>query len=668
MVKGFTKKLTSELIEHFGNEQLVEILDNDIDRLLEFKSMSEKRVEKLKKEWKRFRSMRLLGELLTPHGVGAALLKRIYEYTKELENAINSIKNNPYILMKIDGIGFKRADEIALNMGIDEHDSKRISAAMEYVLNEICENGGNSAVDRELLFNNLEELLHLEQDSYREILIDSINSGDIVELESKKLATRRLYNAESFLFDEFKARSKDKNLPICEDLAEFAAPYNLSVKQYEALELLNSGVKLLFLVGYAGTGKSTTAKALLDLIATKTDPKLIMTCALSGIASQRIKERSGYESSTIESLLIRHKSDDVMPYKALLIDEASMINSSTFARLFSNISDDCVVIVVGDDAQLPPIGAGSVLSDAIELKLAPTVMLTEIFRQSKDQAIAIIANEIRQGQTPDFRSDYNDFRFVAEDLENRYTLKNSLSASEYSEVLDTLANNILSKVAHTALEYMDEVRGYLAKKQISKYLNSFIVLSPMKNHTLGVDNLNRVLQSYFNPNPKEQIEAKKYNFALYDKVVHIKNENLASFSSGEFKENLDPIIRRIYNGMCGVIFKIDSEDEIAYVYYPNEDLIVRYSFDEVGYFLELSYALSIHKTQGMEYDRVAIIMSFSHHIMLNTKLLYTAITRAKKECIIIGESSAFAMAARKVDTTKRVTVLQQMSILHKIRI
>ncbi len=661
MVKGFTKKLTSELIEHFGNERLVEILDSDIEKLLEFKSITPKRLERLSKQWKLFRSMRELGEFLTPYGVGAALLKRIYEYTKELENAIESIKNNPYILMRVDGIGFKRADEIALNMGVPSDDERRLAAAMEYVLNEYCENEGNSAVDKEVLFERLDALLGLENSTYDDILSINIEGGDIIELPSKKLATARLYNAESYLLEQFSKRAKTSSGTIDENLAEFATSYNLSKKQYEALEVINSGVGILFLVGYAGTGKSTTAKALLDLLASKIDSKLIMTCALSGIASQRIKERSGYESSTIQSLLVRYKSDEQMPYRVLLIDEASMINSSTFARLFSKIADDCVVIVVGDDAQLPPIGAGSVLSDVINLSLAPTVMLTEIFRQRDDQAIAIIANEIRVGKTPRYRDDYEDFRFVSEELANRYMLKNSLSTSEYSEVLETLSNNILSKVATTAIEYIAESRGYLAKKEISKYLSSFMVLSPMKNHTLGVDSLNRVLQSYFNPNPKKSIESKKYDFYLHDKIVHIKNENLPSYSSDEFKEGMDAVARRIYNGMCGVIFRIDEDDEVAFVYYPNEDLIVRYSYDEVGYFLELSYALSIHKTQGMEYDRVAIVMSFSHHIMLNTKLLYTAITRAKKECIIIGESGAFEMASRRVDNTKRYSVMQELA-------
>ncbi len=386
----------------------------------------------------------------------------------------------------------------------------------------------------------------------------------------------------------------------------------------------------------------------------------IITCALSGIASQRIKERSGYESATIQSLLVKFESQDTMPYKVVLIDEASMINSLLFARLVSKIDSDATIIIVGDDAQLPPIGAGSPLSDFISLDIAPTVTLTHIYRQRSDQAIALIANDVRHGIIPPYQNTYDDFTFTNVDISNRYALKNSLSGSEFDEVVQTNTQNILASVAQATLAHLPISRSHLETKKIKEYLNHFQVISPMRGHALGVDNLNILLQEYFNPNPKKKIKTHRGEFRLFDKVVHIRNENMPTHTTEEFKEQSDPVERRIFNGMCGLLFKIDEDDEQLSVYYPNEELIVHYTYENVRDLLSLSYALSVHKVQGMEYENIVMVMSFSHLIMLNTKLLYTAITRAKGHCTIIGESAAFEVACKRLETTKRLTVMQEL--------
>ena len=664
VVKGFTKKLTAELIEKYGTEGLIDILDNDIDRLKAIKGMSEKRLLKLSAGWKQFRSMRALGEFLAPYGVTPALLRLIAGALKEIKDPIEAIKNNPYGLMRINGIGFKKADEIALNMGLTHDDERRIGAAMEYTLSEYCDSEGNSCIDKNTLFAKLDLLVGLgDTRVYEEALDDRLREESITLLPSSKLSPRRIYEAETLLIEQFKRRGKNTHDILCEDLNAFLSAHelNLGEQQYEAVKLINQGCGLILLVGYAGTGKSTTAKALLDLLATRHEASLIMTCALSGIASQRIKERSGYQSSTIQSLLVRFESHDTMPYKVVLIDEASMINSTLFARLMAKIERDAIVIIVGDDAQLPPIGAGSPLSDAIALHLAPTVMLTQIYRQSPDQAIALIANDVRKGVIPDYHGDYEDFSFLSVDLPNRYALKNSLSAGEFEEVLKTHAHNTLAVIADVTLRYLSESREKLHAKAIREYLSAFQVISPMRGNTLGVDNLNLLLQEYFNPNPKKKIKTIKGEFRLMDKVVHTKNDNLPSTTPEAFKEGSEPSERRIFNGMCGLIFRIDEEEELCYVYYPNEELIVHYKFDQVSDYLNLSYALSVHKVQGMEYERVVLVMSFSHHIMLNTKLLYTALTRAKKHCIVVGESGAFESACRRLEQSKRSTVIQELS-------
>ena len=664
IIKGFTKKLTAELIEKFGQEGLVDILDNDIERLLEFKGIKEKRLKKIQASWKQFRSMRRLGEFLSPFDVSPALLTTIATAMKDVDEPCTKIQNNPYILTHINSIGFKRADELALKMGIDREDEGRISSAMDYVLLNYCEAQGNSCIAKEVLFSGLDELLMFSQKQYlyEAALVERVGEGSIVIMKNDRVSPSRLYDAEKYLYEEFQMRAKLSSGGFVKNIDEFLKDSSLKLgeQQKEAVVKINEGVMLLFLVGYAGTGKSTTSKTILELINTQYDKKEIMTCALSGIASQRISDTTGYESATIQSLLIKHESSDKFPYSVVLIDEASMINSSLFARLIGKISRKAIIIIVGDDAQLPPIGAGNVLSDVLSLELAPTVKLTQIYRQSEDQAITLIANDIRKGVVPQYRTTYEDFEFVDITIANYYALKNQLSSDELKNLRDENSQQIIVEIVHRVLDSLKKARYRLQNKQIKEYLNYFQVITPMKGGLLGSTNLNKVLQDYFNPNPKKCVKRGGLEFRLMDKVVHTKNENMTSWSGDGFKMGEDSNPRRIFNGMSGLLFKIEEDDEQLFVFYPNEDVVVVYEYEELKSHLMLSYALTIHKVQGMEYDIVVIPMSFTHFIMHNTKLIYTAITRAKHKCILVGEGAAFESGCRKFEATRRDTVLLEL--------
>ncbi len=664
IVKGFTKKLTAELIEKFGEEELINILDNDIERLLEFNNIKEKRLKKIQASWKQFRSMRKLGEFLAPFDVSAPLLTTIATAMKDVDEPCTKIKENPYVLTQINSIGFKRADELALKMGIEREDEGRISSAMDYVLLKYCETQGNSCIKKELLFLGLDELLMFSQKEhlYEAALVERVGEGSIVIMKNDRVSPARLYDAEKYIHDEFVIRAKMNSGGFVKDLDKFLADSELQLakEQKEAVMKINEGASIFLLVGYAGTGKSTTSKTLLNLINTKYDKKEIMTCALSGIASQRISDTTGYESATIQSLLIKHEATETFPYSVVLIDEASMINSLLFARLLSKISRKAIIIIVGDDAQLPPIGAGNVLSDALTLGLAPTVKLTKIFRQSEDQAITLIANDIRKGEVPTYRVKYDDFEFVEVNIENYYLLKNQLSTVELKELREENSQNIISEIMHKVVNAIEKARYRLKNKQIKEYLNYFQVITPMKGGTLGSTNLNKLLQEYFNPHPKQCVKRGGLEFRLMDKVVHTKNENMTSWSSEGFKMKEESNTRRIFNGMSGLLFKIEEEEEQLFVFYPNEDVVVVYEYEELKSHLMLSYALTIHKVQGMEYDIVVIPMSFTHFIMHNTKLIYTGITRAKHKCILVGEGAAFESGCRKFEATRRDTVLLEL--------
>jgi len=664
IVKGFTKKLSSELIEHFGNEKLIDILDNDIEKLLEFNGIKEKRLKKIQISWKKFRSMRELGEFLSPYDVSQALLTTIASAMKDVDEPCTKIKNNPYILTNINSIGFKRADELALKMGVQIEDENRISSAMDYVLMNYCEQQGNSCVAKELLFSGLNELLGFsgKNNLYEAALVERVSEQSIVIMKNDRVSPARLYDSEKFLYDNFKERAKKDSGGFVKNLDEFLKDKELKLgeQQREAVEMINKGASILFLVGYAGTGKSTTSKTILQLLNTRYETQEIMTCALSGIASQRIADTTGYESATIQSLLVKYEDRDHFPFSVVLIDEASMINSSLFARLVRKISNKAILIVVGDDAQLPPIGAGNVLSDVLSLELAPIVKLTKIYRQSEDQAITLIANDIRKGMVPEYRKTYDDFEFMDVSIQNYYSLKNQLSTTELQELRENNALQIVTQIVHKVVDSIEKARLRLNNKEIKEYLNYFQVITPMKGGTLGSNNLNKVLQEYFNPNPKKCVKKGGGEFRLMDKVVHTKNENMTSWSSDGFKMGEDSSQRRIFNGMSGLLFKIEEDDEQVFVFYPNEDIVVVYEYEEIKSHLMLSYALTIHKVQGMEYDMVVIPMSFSHFIMHNTKLVYTAVTRAKHKCTIIGESGAFESACKKFEATSRDTVLLEL--------
>lgn len=665
IIKGFTKKLASDLIEHFGNDGLIDILDNNIERLLEFDGIKEKRLKKIQESWKKFRSMREIGEFLSPYGVSPALLTTIATAMKNIDNPCEKIKNNPYILTSIHTIGFKRADELALKMGIDFLNDHRIGSAMDYVLLNYCEQQGNSCVMKEILFAELDMLLGFtgKNHLYEAILIERVAEQSIVLMKNDRVSPARLYDAEKFIYDTLKERTKLDNGGLVADLDGFLKDIDLTLgeQQREAVEIINKGASLLFLVGYAGTGKSTTSKTILDLLNTRYQRSEIITCALSGIASQRIADTTGYESATIQSLLVKFENQDFFPYLVVLIDEASMINSFLFSRLLQKISKKAIIIIVGDDAQLPPIGAGNILSDALTLEIAPIVKLTRIYRQSEDQAIALIANQIREAQVPDYRQEYDDFLFIDKTIPNYYGAKNSMSPSELSELREQNTQNIIAEIAHQVVDSIEKARYRLKHKQIKEYLNYFQVITPMRVGTLGSENLNKVLQDYFNPKPSKVVKKGSLELRLMDKVVHTKNENMTSWSGEEFKSGEDSNKRRVFNGMCGLLFKIDEKEEQVFVFYPNEDMVVLYEYEELSSFLMLSYALTIHKVQGMEYDIVVIPMSFSHYIMHNTKLIYTAITRAKHRCIIIGESGAFESACKKLEATRRDTVLLELT-------
>ena len=668
VVKGVGKKLVGRLIETYGEKELIRLLDEEPQKLLGFKGIKEKKLAQITESWRKWRQLRALAMFLAPYKIAQSVVTEIYRAFGEGEDVIARIRQNPYIITRIKGVGFRRADEMALSMGVDPHSAFRIEAAVDYVLREIGEGQGSSAVAPALLYEELARALALEDLSHTPVerVLAQMSAQGRLKRVGEAWAHPLYYEAEAGLYAFFKSRRQMAGEPLTEDIDAFIAReekragFSLGEEQKEAVCLLNSGVRVMALVGYAGTGKSTASRMLLKLLEERYGYENIMTTALSGIATRRIREATGYRGATIQSLLTTY-AEAPMPFDVLLLDEASMVNARLFYRLVSRLKETAVLIVVGDDGQLPPIGAGDTLRDIVKYDLIPTVKLTKIYRQSEEQAIALIADSIRRGRVPDLDRAYGDFRLIMCPAQENYLSKSQLDAQARKAVRERYNLAILERLKREAASYILRAREHLSRKEIGAYVTAWQVITPMKGGLLGTEELNRQLQALANPNPRQSVKRGVYTFALYDKVVHTRNENMPAWSPEAFKASLDAEKQRIFNGMIGMIFKIDEEEEHCYVYYPTEETVVRYGFEMLGEYLAPAYALTVHKTQGMEYETVLLPMTFSHYVMLNTKLLYTAVTRAKKMCLVIGEKTAFEGACRRVDTAVRDTVLQKLA-------
>ena len=672
IVKGITKKLAHEMTVKYKDDELCDILDNEPSKLLEFKGIKEKKLTQIVISWNKFKHLRELGSFLAQFGVTSNLINKIYSQFGDVDNLIEKIKTNPYMLTSIKGIGFKRADEIGIALGIQRDSLFRITACMNYTLREFCEANGNSSITKNQLFSLLDDALNFkDKDSlYENALVELVAKEEIKETKKDSFAPSIYHFAETKIVEIFKNRKQhNRTKPIIPDFEEYIVKkeeslgFKLSSEQQKAVRLINEGENTILLIGYAGTGKSTSSRAILELLEEIVDYRDIHCCALSGIASQRISDTTGYESSTIQSMLVKidNSDKDRFDYKVLLIDESSMVNSVTFYKLLSKIDDDTIVIIVGDDGQLPAIGAGDILKDAIKYELAPICKLTKIYRQNEHQAIALIANQIRQGEVPKFKERYEDFKFVDVSISNYYALKNSLSEYEINKLRFENNEKILHNILHIASEYIKPMYEFINQKEINKFLTLFQVITPIKSGILGVENLNINLQRLINNTKQEGFKSRVYEYKLADKVIHIKNENMKSLSMHQYRSgSIDFVERRVFNGQLGMIIKVDNENKKLVVLYPNDDMVVAYDFDTVDNLLALAYCLTIHKTQGMEYDTALIPMSFSHFIMHNTKLLYTAITRAKNMCYVVGEDEAMQSACKKLEITNRQTVIDDM--------
>lgn len=681
IVKGIGNKMAHKLLGLYKEDELVEILDRNPEKLLKVKGIKDKKLKRITDSWNKFRELKSLSEILAPYGATQSLVLKVYKHFSN--ESLGTIRDNPYIITEVKGIGFKTADSLALKMGILPDSIFRIKACINYILLKTTADEGNSCIKKQELYTKISNELgdnerpgeenKISGECFKNALLELISETKIVLLKEDFITSALLYRAETGILEKIKIRLNTQEIQITKNIEDYIINQQVKMKidfsgeQKNAIRLINNNIKVFVLCGYAGTGKTTISRALLELLADRYNIEDMVCGALSGIAADRIKKTTGYNSFTIQSLIVQAgKKGGTLTCKVLLIDEASMINSELLYRLFCILDDDCTVIMVGDPAQLPPIGAGNPFHDIIDKQIAPVVELTKIYRQNEEQVITYFANIIRQGRVPDnFTGIYKDFKFLDVSIKNYFALRNKLNIKEKTWLRNQNSEEILKSILNIASEYKSSLKEIFNKRDMLKFVTYFQIITPIKKGIIGTENLNRELQVLFNSHEDNRnvLNLGIVKLHLYDKVIHISNQDMDCYNPSDFKKyntNSASLKQRIYNGMIGILFKINKQDELLWVYYPADEIVVEYGFDDARELLRLAYVLTIHKTQGSEYENIVIPMSFSHFIMLNNKLLYTAITRARNKCYVIGEHYAFSSACKRRDVTKRDTVLKQL--------
>lgn len=637
LVKGCGPKQAVMIYEKLG-ENAIDIIGEKGESCLEgIRGIGPKRRNKIVESVRStFEVQKVISELLV-YGITAEVAMKAY---KEFgPNAAAIIQENPYELIKLDNIGFLKADEIARKIGILPISSFRIDACMEFVLTKTCYSSGHCYVEEHELFKQVELALNHHSSGDDIVTMEEIEQsvlrldGDTIVIdEDGSIYPKRLFNYETSLARKLSRLRGSRGGEAMSFLEKQITTYQkknriiLAEKQREAVKRLFFE-QMLILTGGPGTGKTTVVKAMIDVFKSVYPKAQIALAAPTGRASRKLSDVTGQEAKTIHSLIgyrpgdkPEYNNDNKLPANLLVVDEVSMVDLHLMHLLLQAVEDDTKILLVGDTDQLPSVNPGNVLADMIQAGI-PTVRLTDVFRQAEESQIVTNAHRINKGKPLLIDTTKNDFYFIRK---------------EQPEHIAQLA--VLSVVRFMNLGYD---------------LSDIMVLSPMKKGPVGTITLNQMLRDTINPKTVYTNEWKVGDrvFRVGDKILQKKN-------------NRD---KDVYNGDIGIIRAIDKHFDTELnehiqiltanfggrnVTYKREDM------DQI----ELGYAITIHKSQGGEAPIVIIPMTTSHYIMLARNLVYTGLTRAKEKAVFIGTDRAMNMAIANDKITKRNSRLSERII------
>lgn len=614
-------KKTAELIyKKFGDES-IDIVFNEPEKLLSIQGIGKKKLEKIKESSLDARDSREALLYLQGLNISFNLSNKIYKVYGD--NTISIVKTNPYKLYEdISGIGFVMADNIAINMQMESDSKFRISAAILYVLKNYAEMSGSCSIKKEDLLDKTFDLIKVDKNKISEQINEDFFKSKIQIIkigDDEFVYEKDIYKAEKSSAINLSRLQNEKyifDIEINEDLDAFSKEQEIAIR-----EAFNN--MLLVITGGPGTGKTTIIKAICNIL--DENGLKFNLAAPTGRAAKRMQESTDNSALTIhrligikpESPIPEFNEENPLECDYVIVDEASMIDIKLMDKLLKALSSNTALILVGDHNQLPSVGCGNVLKDILDTDVK-SVRLKKIFRQAKESNIVVNAHRINAGLYPILNQKNKDFFFIDSNSQN------------------------------FEKDLLDLVKFRLPNYYKLDPINDIQILAPSKKSLWGVSNINDICQKELNKNTNS-IKINNKIFKLNDKVMQVRNNyDLVSLDSGNFDDG-------VYNGDIGRIIDIDRERESLKVEFYDGN-IVSYKKEDIKD-LDLSYAITIHKSQGSEFDCVLIPMMSTAYMLLNRNLLYTAITRAKKLVILLGEKRILKQMVKNNNESKRVTNL-----------
>lgn len=643
-IKGIGVALAGKIVKKF-KEDTFRIIEEEPERLVEIKGISERKAREISVQIEEKKDMRQAMLYLQKYGISTTLAAKIYQHYGQ--NVYRVIEENPYQLADhISGVGFKIADEIASRVGIHTDSDYRIRSGIFYtILQSVGE--GHVYLEQEVLLRRAGELLRVEIQDIEKYLMDLAIEKKIVMKNEE--GGRRVYSSHYYYMEMNVARmlhdlsieNHVEETEVKQRLLAIEASAGLCLDEMQrtaVLKAVRHGIMVL--TGGPGTGKTTTINAMIRFF--ESEGADILLAAPTGRAAKRMTEATGYEAQTVHRLLevsgnpeddsmngFQRNEENPLETDVIIIDEVSMLDLPLMSALLKAVIPGTRLILVGDCNQLPSVGPGSVLKDIIDSRCFSVVMLTKIFRQAEESDIIVNAHKINRGEEVSLDNKSRDFFFLKRQ-----------DADVIIGVVITLIRNKLPK-------YVDA----------DPY--DIQVLTPMRKGFLGVERLNGILQEYLNPpeSGKAEKECGDRLFREGDKVMQIKNNYQLEWKITTRRGMTIDSGMGIFNGDMGIIKEINTYEETITVEY-DEHREVKYPYSLLEE-LELAYAITIHKSQGSEYPAVVIPLLQGPVQLYHRNLLYTAVTRARRCVTLVGSDQVFQKMIRNTNEHKRNTSLEK---------